>query len=244
MNIKDAVFRVMDCETTGFDGRDTPKGEEGQHRVIEIAYLDATMRGFLTNASTFVNPGRPIDIGAMAVHHITERMVADAPTMEEVLPTVLDGEYNAIVFHNAEFDTQFIPVGDRPVLCTLRLARKLLPDIESHKNQYLRYYLDLGLEPNLPCHRAAGDVIVTAHILQHLLKRVVAKITDLEQLITWVEEPMLLKTCRFGSKHYGDPWAKVPVSYMAWMLREVQDMDRDMSYTVNYYLDAHRARTR
>lgn len=247
MKLEDTIFRVADCETTGMDARDAKDAEKGLHRVVEVACQDMTLHGFGERYASLINPGRKIDLGAMAVHHITDAMVADAPELDEVWTDIVNvGEHHCLVFHNAEFDTSFLDPMECPVLCTLRLSRHLLPDIESHKNQYLRYYLGLGLDPSTPTHRAAGDVLVTAHILQNLVRRAMVEkgITDLETLIKWSEEPVLLKTCRFGAKHNGDPWSKVPISYMTWMLREVQDMDRDTRHTIEFYMDAHRARNR
>ena len=58
---------------------------------------------------TLINPKQHIRKSSMAVHGITEEMVADQPTEEEVMPKILEfiGDY-PIVAHNAIFDYNFI----------------------------------------------------------------------------------------------------------------------------------------
>ncbi|HMV33076.1 MAG TPA: exonuclease domain-containing protein, partial [Gemmatimonadales bacterium] len=73
--------------------------------------------------------------------------------------------------------------GCRPSLCTVRLARKLLPVLESRSLDSLS--LHFGLE-NQARHRAAGDALVTAVVLERLLdlarEQGVRTLSDLEGL--------------------------------------------------------------
>jgi len=87
-------------------------------------------------------------------------------------------------------------------------------------------------------HRAMGDTTVTALILQKMLRIAVEEkgIGDLERLIEWANEPVLLETCRFG-KHYGQKWSEVPTDYLQWMkTNNVRMEDRDIARTVEHYL--------
>jgi exodeoxyribonuclease X len=52
--------------------------------------------------SDFVKPTEAISFEAMAIHHITEDMVADAPLISEVIGRYLGAD--AYVAHNAKFD--------------------------------------------------------------------------------------------------------------------------------------------
>ncbi len=66
-----AIF--YDTETTGI--------QPANDRVIEIAAYDPLDgRQFVQ----LVNPGRPIPAEATAIHHITNEMVAEAPSFAEV----------------------------------------------------------------------------------------------------------------------------------------------------------------
>lgn len=231
MKIKDAVIRVVDCETTGLE----PK----EHKVTEIACVDMNYdNGIISSTSSLINPEREIPITAMVIHHITDEMVKDAPKIEMVWPSMQEGNIHVMAAHNAKYDFSFLKT-DKPILCSLRLARHLWPDLESHSNQYLRYYLKVKVNPEIPIHRALGDATITALILQKMMKIVVTEkgIDDIDALIKWIEEPVLLNICRFGNKHKGQKWSDVPRDYLQWMKEKVNDMDIDTGYTVDYYLN-------
>lgn len=233
--ITESIIRVADCETTGFD----PK----EHRVVEIACCDVTLAdGIIDGATSLVNPEREIPIDVKAIHHITEEMVAGAPLFDAIWPSLREGgdhgsEIAAFCAHNAEFDFAFLPVDTHPKLCTLRVARHFWPDIEQHKNQYLRYYLGVKVNPDMVTHRALGDATVTALNLQVMLKVAVEEkgFVNIEDLIEFTNRPVLLKTCRFGKAHYDKKWSEVPKSYLAWMKQNVNDMDIDTAHTVAHY---------
>lgn len=230
MKIEDAIIRVVDCETTGLD----PK----EHKVVEIACVDMSYKdGILNSTSQLINPKCDIPISAMAVHHITKDMVKEAPDMNDIWPNLKTGSFHAFAAHNAKFDFSFLDA-ELPKICSLRLAKHLWPNLESHTNQYLRYYLGAEVDPNIPIHRALGDATVTAEVLRRMLGIAVNEhgISEVEELISWIEKPVLLGTCMFGSKHRGEKWADVPKSYLRWMKEKVTDMDEDTAHTVEYYL--------
>lgn len=54
-----------------------------------------------------VRPDRPISPQAMAIHRITEAMVADKPWIEDVIPQYYGSEW--YVAHNASFDRRVLP---------------------------------------------------------------------------------------------------------------------------------------
>jgi exodeoxyribonuclease X len=179
------------------------------------------------------------------VHHITDRHVRNAPPLAKVLPTFQGADFDAYVAHNAAFDFGFLPAAGRPVLCTLRLAKKLWPGLPRHGNQYLRYALNLEVPEaeGLPAHEALADALVTAHLLLNELEAIrtqsvpgLPPLETLHDLIAWADAPNLLGVCQFGNKHRGTPWSQVPKDYLQWMKREVRDMDPDTRYTVEYYL--------
>lgn len=83
--------RVLDVETTGFQGR-----------VCEIAVLDTSGDVLL---DTLVDPQVPIPEAARRVHGITSAQVDGAPTWEQLAPTVeqlLAGR--TVIAYNAPFD--------------------------------------------------------------------------------------------------------------------------------------------
>lgn len=92
-----------DTETTGLLSK---SGD----RIIEIALVEISRDPNPRTYHTLVNnQGQPIGEEAFKVHGITEEMLADAPTFEEVLPDVLDFiDDGTLVIHNAPFDIEFL----------------------------------------------------------------------------------------------------------------------------------------
>lgn len=233
--IKDAIFNVFDIETTGLSS-DTD-------RVVEIARVLMSLDGgILSRWNSLVCPGVPIPAEASAVHHLVDEDVANAPQLEEVLPSLRGGVFHAVAAHNAVFDTSFIPFDDKPVLCSRRLALKLWPDLEYSGNQYLRYHFKLQCPEakGIAAHRAEADAIVTARLLQFELRNVLSRAKDpdqatVENLVAWVNTPTLLRICPFG-KHKGTAFADIPRDYFEWMARTMTDMDVDLRFTVDHYL--------
>jgi DNA polymerase-3 subunit epsilon len=142
---------------------------------------------------SLINPGRPIPGFISSITGITDHMVRAAPRFEEVCDRVLDALSGRIfVAHNARFDWGFVSSElrrardvrlDGPRLCTVRLARRLIPSAQSCSLGALAYFFAFE---NPARHRAAGDALVTAQLLQRLvgLARVTGArtLTDLEVL--------------------------------------------------------------
>jgi DNA polymerase-3 subunit epsilon len=165
-------FAVVDVETTG--GR-----PDTGDRITEIAVV--TVRdGAVTDVyETLVNPERSIPPFITRLTNISWEMVRDKQPFRDVCSSVLralDG--HVFVAHNANFDWRFVSAevarstgreltGRR--LCTVRLSRRLLPQLRSRSLDWVaRHY---GVEiPHGMRHRAAGDALATAHCLLRLLQ--------------------------------------------------------------------------
>lgn len=238
MNLIECTLLVADTEATGID--------PAEHRPVEVAVVMVKAGQITCAFTTYLNPGRPIPAGASGVHGLVDSDVAEAPTLEQTLPWLngLAAKADAIVAHNAPYDRSMLPgMAERPWLDTLRLARRLHPDLESHTNQSLRYALGLHCPEaaGMPAHRALADAYVTARLVVHLLGEVEALGPDhlpqtLPELIQAINAPMVLATCNFG-KHRGTPWAQVPKDYLQWITRQT-DMDPDVVFTAKHYLQA------
>ena len=238
MSLADLTYLVVDTETTGL----TPPAD----KVVAVAGVWTRLGiGGFRRESFLVDPGIPIPPEASAIHHIVDRHVQGAPALADVLPVFQKADFDVYVAHNAAFDFSFLPAAGRPVLCTMRLAKKLWPKLPRFGNQYLRYALALEVPEaeGLAAHEALADALVTSRLLlrelEWLAEHPQAGVATLDQLLAWVDAPNLLETCNFGNKHRGVPWAKVPKDYLAWMKREVKDMDPDLRHTVEHYLNGH-----
>ncbi|GEB32761.1 ATP-dependent DNA helicase DinG [Brevibacillus sp. FSL K6-0770] len=160
---------VVDFETTGSHPR---QGDS----IIQIGAV-AIDDGQITECfSTLIHPGQDIPPFITQLTGITNEMVADAPTLEEVFPTflrLLDGR--AFVAHNASFDLQFLQEAllsqgyyafDGYVLDTVELSRLLLPMQNSYRLGELAS--ELAIEHDNP-HQADSDALATAQLFLHLL---------------------------------------------------------------------------
>ena len=180
-------YVVVDVETTGMNAF---FGD----RVTEIAAVVVRGGRIAEQFQTLVNPERPIPAMITALTHITPQMVRDAPRFREIATELLQFlQGHVFVAHNAEFDWRFVSAevaratnrqltGRR--LCTVRLARRVLPQLRSRRLDSLAHFYDVTITDR---HRAAGDALATAHILLRLLdaarERDCRGWTDLEGLL-------------------------------------------------------------
>lgn len=162
-------YCVVDVETTGTS---PDRGD----RITEIAVVRVSGGAATTVFDSLVNPERPIPPYITALTQISWEMVKDAPRFADIcdqLLGVLEG--NVFVAHNAAFDWRFVSAeiaratgrrleGRR--LCTVRLARRLLPQLRRRSLDAVtwHYGIDIGAR-----HRAGGDAFATAHVLLRLL---------------------------------------------------------------------------
>ena len=168
--IEECGFAVVDVETTGMRA-------SGPDRITDIAVVVVHGNRRELVYETLVNPGVPIPLRIQGLTGITDRMVAAAPTFEQVADEVLAALAGRVfVAHNARFDWGFVSAEVRrsrahaltaTQVCTVRLARWLLPQLESRSLDSLSHFF--GLE-NPARHRAAGDALVTAVVLERLLQ--------------------------------------------------------------------------
>lgn len=167
--LEECGFAVVDVETTGMRA-------SGPDRITDIAVVVVHGNRRELVYETLVNPGVPIPLRIQGLTGITDRMVAAAPTFEQVADEVLAALAGRVfVAHNARFDWGFVSAEVRRArclgltasqLCTVRLARRLLPQLASRSLDSLSHHF--GLE-NQARHRAAGDALVTAVVLERLL---------------------------------------------------------------------------
>jgi DNA polymerase-3 subunit epsilon len=184
--LEECVFAVVDVETTGMRAR---QGD----RITDLAVVVVQGERRELVLECLVNPGCPIAPRIAQLTGITEELVRGAPPFPEVADRVLEALSGRIfVAHNARFDWSFLDAEVRraaslalegPRICTVRLARRLLPQLESRSLDSLTHFF--GLE-NAARHRAAGDAMATAELLQRLLalarERGVRTLADLQAL--------------------------------------------------------------
>jgi DNA polymerase-3 subunit epsilon len=167
--LEECGFAVVDVETTG-----TRPGLDDRITEIAVVLVQGARRELLFES--LVNPERPIPPVVSAMTGITQAMVRAAPRFHEVADRVVDVLAGRVfVAHNARFDWGFVSAELRrardlrlegPRVCTVRLARRLVPAAESCSLDALSHHFAFE---NPARHRASGDALVTAELLERLL---------------------------------------------------------------------------
>lgn len=213
---------IVDTEATDRD----PKTA----KVIELAELKLSgdpydlMRGVFGQAyGSLYHTDTPIKWGAMAVHHI---LPSDLEGQLEFHHYDMPEGFSYLVGHNIDYDAELMKV-DPSVkkICTLALARFLLPDLDAHNQTALVYYIshihgeiESGRKRLQNAHRATDDVKNCAYVFQYLLCKAVEQGHNVD---TWEAVWVLSENARiptrmpFG-KHAGDLIRHVPASYVKW----------------------------
>ncbi len=174
-NLSETEFVVFDLETTGAK---TPPC-----RITEIGAYRVKGGKIVAEFQTLVNPETFIPTFITQLTGISNQMVRNAPKFREIAHEFLDFIGDAVlVAHNAPFDLRFLnhEIGRiyraysvaNAHLCTVQLARKLLPHIENHKLNTVAAYYSVSLVNH---HRAGDDAHATAHIFVNFLDELQAR---------------------------------------------------------------------
>ncbi|MQA61171.1 MAG: DEDD exonuclease domain-containing protein [Actinophytocola sp.] len=188
--LRDTTFVVFDLETTG--------GSPGADAITEIGAVKVRGGQVIGEFATLVDPGKAIPPQIVSLTGITQAMVSDAPKLNRVLPAFLEFAAGAVlVAHNAPFDTGFLraacaelgyPWRKPAVVCTVRLARRILPRHEVPSCR-LSALAALFRASTIPTHRALDDARATVDVLHGLLERVGSVgVHSLEELLDYLPE--------------------------------------------------------
>jgi DNA polymerase III subunit epsilon len=187
----DLPYAVVDVEATG--GR-PERGRQGPDRVIELAIVTVKDGGVQDVYETLINPQRPIPPFVSRLTGIWAETVREAPVFADVAPDVaqrLAG--HVFVAHNMNFDWRFMSAeiaragGGRmraPRLCTVRLAKRLLPHLRRRSLDHVAHHYDVEITAR---HRAAGDAVATARCFIQMLRD-----ADKQGCTTWGDVQSML----------------------------------------------------
>jgi DNA polymerase III subunit epsilon len=167
----DQTFVVFDLETTG--------GSPEASQITEIGAVKVRAGEVIGEFQTLIDPLEPIPPAISVLTGITDHMVEGCPTIGEVLPAFLEWIGDAaLVAHNASFDVGFLkavcrrffePEPRNPVICTVRLAKRLVRD--EVPNLKLSTLATALRSPHRPTHRALDDAKATVGVFHALLER-------------------------------------------------------------------------
>ena len=162
-------FVVVDVEAIA--GKSIPT------RIIEIGACRVTHGEIVAEFETLVNPELPLPPFISTLTGITEAMLATAPPFSAVAESWLNFAGDAVLAaHNSNFDVTLLNQEIARVfpgcrmrnaeLCTVQLARRMMPDLEKHHLDALAENFGFQITER---HRAAGDARATARVLLHLI---------------------------------------------------------------------------
>lgn len=178
---------VLDTETTGTDKPD----------VIQLAYSEPADTPFAVNTChcRMFRPTKPISLGALATHHILPEELEHHDTWPGRWELPAGVEY--MVGHKVDFDWEAIGKPDVRRICTLALARHVWPDLDSHSQGALIYFL---LE-----HREARELLKNAHDAStdiFLCHRILLRLIDATGAKTWPDLWELSEKARVPSRFW------------------------------------------
>ena len=180
----DTKYCVLDIETTGLSFR--------TEKITELGAVIYKNGEIIDQFECFVNPEKPIPYEVVKVTNITDEMVKDAETIEQVLPKFLEfiGD-SVIVAHNADFDVGFLKYFaeqqglklENTYIDTLRLARNLFPDYKKYKLGIIAE--NLGIKVDV-AHRALDDVITLVKVFKVMIEMLqnngVKRLDDIDKI--------------------------------------------------------------
>jgi DNA polymerase-3 subunit epsilon len=183
--LSDVPFAVVDVETTG-------RGSWLGHRMIEIAIGEVRGGQVVDQYETLLNPAQGIPAEITSLTGITSSMVAGAPYFEHVADEVTQRLAGRVfVAHNATFDWSFVSAelvaarGEAPDptrLCTVRMARRLVPQLRHRNLDVLARHFGVAIHAR---HRAGGDALATARILIRMLDEAAGRGIEDVATLTW-----------------------------------------------------------
>lgn len=203
----------LDTETTGFK----------HNRLVQLAWEHHPSG---KRCNELFMPPEPIEEGATEVHGITHEKVQDRPFFQSSdhfveLNKLI--EESIVVCHNAEYDLRVLAkdsVNPKKHICTMKLARAMLPSEHDHKLQGLFSRIKFTVpDEETKAHDAKGDVLVMIGLFAYLF--------TIEKTRGLTDEGVIEKflaissgipeTMPFG-KYKGFKFADLPEDYVSWMV--------------------------
>lgn len=236
----------LDLETTGLDSSD---------KICSMGLISVD-KNKVVSKYELVNEGKKISSKASSINHITNEMIKGKPPLKESDAWKFLQEHNnensTIIAHNASFDLKMLNAcgfkWHGKIIDTLRATKHLIPECEHFSLQFLRYELKLyknekkeALKCSLPmvenefiAHNALADALYVKLLYDYLLDMK----TD-NELFELSFKHVLIEKFDFGkySGRYIEEISMCDRGYLEWLLVNVTDMDEDLKYSINKYLD-------
>jgi DNA polymerase-3 subunit epsilon/exodeoxyribonuclease X len=223
----------LDTETTGLEPSD---------KICSIAVVykeDSEVKSIYE----LVNEGKKIPPLASSINHITNEMLKGCPKLHDTKAYQFLQTHNdintTIVGHNISFDLKMLESAGfefyGKVIDTLRTTRHLIKECEFFSLQFLRYELKLYKQEKEPrvAHHALSDAMTAKSLYELLLE-----LAEESELVRLTNEKVLLEKFEFG-KYNGRYIEEISMNdrgYLEWMLGNIIDLDEDLRYSIEYFL--------
>ncbi|WP_242205527.1 exonuclease domain-containing protein [Aestuariivivens insulae] len=163
------MYAILDIETTG--------GKYNEEGITEVAIYKYDGHTVVDQFISLINPEREIQPFVVNLTGINSNMLRNAPKFYEIAKRIVEITTDCIlVAHNAQFDyrilcTEFRRLGfeyERRTLCTVELAKQLIPEQPSYSLGKLVRSLGIPVSDR---HRAAGDAQATVKLFKMLMAK-------------------------------------------------------------------------
>ncbi len=196
-NLREIEFCAIDLETTGIN--------PAYSRIVEIGALRFNLEGEISRFQTLVNPEIHIPEKVRTIHGISDKMVAEAPRIDEILPDFRNFiENSTLVIQNPLFDLSFLEIVfmrnnlDRQILealDTVKMAQGHFTNLPNHKLGTLAKALGLELQS----HRALDDAIACMNVFLRILRdRNFTEDSTMQELLKYHGAPMRARVTAKG----------------------------------------------
>ncbi|MBW6487823.1 3'-5' exonuclease [Sulfurimonas sp.] len=234
----------LDLETTGLESSD---------KICSIGIIGVKDNEIIS-IYELVNEGKKISSKASSINHITNEMIKAKLPLKESMAWKFLQEHNnedaTIIAHNVNFDIKMLLgagfIWHGKIIDTLRGTKHLIPECEQFSLQFLRYELKLYQnekkeaevcslkESSLSAHNALSDALCVK-----LLYDCLREMKSHEELIALSFKNVLLEKFDFGkySGRYIEEISMFDRGYLEWMVINIPDLDEDLKYSINRYLN-------
>jgi DNA polymerase-3 subunit alpha (Gram-positive type) len=165
----DSTYCILDLETTGISYL--------TEKITEVGIIKYSNGKRVAEFETFVNPEKHIPEKVQEVTHITDDMVKDAPTIDKVIPKMIEFIGDSIVVtHNTDFDVSYLKYNyekygykfENTYIDTLRISKTMFTDLTKFRLGIIADYLGIEVEN---AHRALDDVITLTQVFERMIEK-------------------------------------------------------------------------
>jgi len=240
------VLIFLNTQTTGLEEKD---------KVCSIGII-AVDGDTIYVEYDLVNEGKKISPKASSINHITNESLKEKPKFKDSntykFLSKQNNEDTILISHNIKFDLQMLEkssfIWKGKTIDTLRCTKHLIPECEEFSLQFLRYELRLykleekehstcRIAEPIIAHNAISDALHVKLLYEYLLDS--STCSEMQNLS---DKKVLMQKFTFGKYlgRYIEEIVQNDRGYIEWMLSSINDLDEDLRYSIDYFLQGYR----